>query len=75
MADKKKLFYVVRYQLDQPFNLKAKFDGQIRAFENLGFDVYYLAFDAEHFYLVNGDRKQVIGKTHFGIPGYFHTLC
>ena len=71
----KKLFYVVRYQLDKPFNLKAKFDGQIRAFENLGFDVYYPAFDAAHFYLMNGHQKRVIGKTHFGIPGYFHTLC
>lgn len=71
----KKLLYIVRYQLDTPFNLKAKFDGQIRAFENLGFDVYYLAFDATRFYLMNGHQKRVIGKTHFGIPGYFHTLC
>lgn len=75
MSEKKKLLYVVRYQLDKPFNLKAKFDGQLRAFENLGFDVYYLAFDAAHFYLVNGDEKRVIGKTHFEIPRYFHTLC
>lgn len=75
MAEKKKLLYVVRYQLDKPFNLKAKFDGQIRAFENLGFDVYYLTFDEASFYLMNGTRKRVIGKTHFNIPGYFHTLC
>ena len=71
----KKLLYVVRYRLDKPFNLKAKFDGQIRSFENLGFDVYYLAFDEKHFYLINGGKKTVIGNTHFGIPGYFHTLC
>lgn len=75
MADKKKLLYVVRYQLDKPFNLKAKFDGQIRSFENLGFDVFYLAFDQWCFYLVNGDEKTIIGRTHFNIPGYFHTLC
>ncbi len=75
MEKKKKLLYIVRYQLDKPFNLKAKFDGQIRAFENLEFDVYYLAFDESHFYLVNGGNKTVVGKTHFGIPGYFHTLC
>ena len=71
----KKLLYVVRYRLDNQFNLKAKFDGQICAFENLGFDVYYIAFDERHFYLMNGQQKQVIGKTRFGIPGYFHTLC
>lgn len=75
MGEKKKLLYVVRYQLDKPFNLKAKFDGQLRSFEKLGFDVYYPAFDASHFYLVNGSEKRVIGKTHFEIPGYFHTLC
>lgn len=75
MAPKKKLLYVVRYQLDKSFNLKAKFDGQIRAFENLGYDVYYLGFDAQHFYLINGNDKTVVGKTHFNIPGYFHTLC
>lgn len=75
METGKKLLYVVRYQLDKEFNLKAKFDGQIRAFENLGFDVYYLAFDSTTFYLVNRDHKTPIGKTLFGIPGYYHTLC
>ena len=75
MNEKKKLLYVVRYRLDKSFNLKIKFDGQIRAFENLGFDVYYLAFDEKHFYLMNGSNKTVVGKTHFNLPGYFHTLC
>lgn len=74
MNEKKKLFYIVRYQLDQPFNLKAKFDGQLRAFENLGFDVYYLAFDASNFYMVNNGQKTVVGKTHFRVPGYLHSM-
>lgn len=74
MADRKKLLYIVRYQLDKPFNLKAKFDGQIRAFENLGFDVYYLAYDEAHFYLMHGHEKTVIGDTHFKIPMYVHSL-
>ena len=39
----KKLLYVVRYRLDKPFNLKAKFDGQIRAFEKLGKEATVLA--------------------------------
>lgn len=73
MSEKKKLFYIVRYQLDKPFNLKAKFDGQLRAFENLGFDVYYLAFDAENFYLVNNGKKTVVGKTCFRFPAYYHS--
>ena len=75
MEEKKKLLYVVRYPIYEDFNLKGKFDGQIRAFEKLGFDVYYLAFDQAHFYLMNEKQKCVIGKTHFAIPGYFHTLC
>lgn len=74
MNGKKKLFYVVRYQLDAAFNLKTKFDGQLRAFENLGFDVYYLAFDSANFYLVNKGKKTVVGKTHFGFPSYLHTM-
>lgn len=71
----KKLLYIVRYPLDEPFNLKAKFDGQLAAFRDLGFDVYHLGFDRQHFYLLHDGSRQIIGKTHFGIPGYFHTLC
>lgn len=75
MGSKKKLLYVVRYQLGKSFHLKAKFDGQLRAFETLGFDVFYLSFDEKHFYLMNGNQTRVIGNSHFRIPGYFHTLC
>lgn len=74
MNEKKKLFYIVRYRLDQPFNLKAKFDGQLRAFEDLGFDVYYLAFDAAHFYMIHKGQKTVVGNTHFRVPGYLHSM-
>lgn len=73
MADKK-LLYIVRYQLDKDFNLKAKFDGQMHAFQNLGFEVWYLGFDAEYFYLIHRGGKEIIGKTHFQIPAYLHTL-
>lgn len=74
MENKKKLLYITRYSLHQSFNLQKKFDGQISAFRNLGFDVYYIGFDEKNLYLVNGDKKTVIGKTHFSFPSYLHTL-
>ena len=73
MAETKKLLYITRYSIHQDFNLKAKFDGQLNAFRNLGFDTYFIGFDQKHFYLVNGDKKTIVGKTHFGIPSYLHT--
>ncbi|MBE6949651.1 MAG: glycosyltransferase family 4 protein [Ruminococcaceae bacterium] len=74
MARKKKLLYIMRYRLDESFNLKAKFDGQLNAFKNLGFDVSCIAFDSTSFYVISGDKKEVVGKTHFGFPSYIHTL-
>lgn len=73
MAETKKLLYITRYSIHQDFNLKAKFDGQLNAFRNLGFDTYFIGFDQRYFYLVNGDKKTIVGKTHFGIPSYLHT--
>ena len=73
MEKAKKLLYITRYSVDQEFNLKKKFDGQLSAFRNLGFDVYYIGFDREHLYLIHGDHKSVYGKTHFRIPSYLHT--
>ncbi len=69
----KKLLYIVRYPLDDPFNLKAKFDGQLRAFTRLGYDVCYLAFDKNHFYLVNGGQNTPVRKINTRLPLYFHT--
>ena len=69
----KKLLYITRYSLYEEFNLKKKFDGQLSAFRNLGYDVYFIGFDRKHLYLVHNDEKTVYGKTHFGVPSYLHT--
>lgn len=74
MNNRKKLLYITRYSLHQEFNLKKKFDGQIKAFCNLGFDVYFIGFDKKNLYLINNEKKTVLGKTHFGFPSYLHTL-
>lgn len=64
----------MRYDLSDDFNLKQKFDGQLTAFTNMGFNTFFIAFDRKYFYLVNGNSKKIIGKTHFCIPAYIHTL-
>ena len=73
MNDKKKILYITRYSINEPFNLKNKFDGQLVAFSNLGFDVYFIGYDRNNLYLINGDKKIVYGKTHFAVPSYLHT--
>lgn len=71
--EKKKLLYIVRYPAYENFNLKGKFDGQLKAFENLGLDVYYLTFDRQYFYLVHGTEQTKVGRATCGLPMYFHT--
>ena len=74
MGQSKKLLYITRYSLDEEFNLKKKFDGQLSAFRNLGYDVYFIGFDRKNLYLVHNDEKTVCCKTHFGLPLYLHTF-
>ena len=73
MEQSKKLLYITRYSVDEAFNLKKKFDGQLAAFSNLGFDVYYIGYDRNYLYLIHNNEKTVCGKTHFFVPSYLHT--
>lgn len=70
---KKKILYIVRYPDGENFNLKGKFDGQLKAFENLGLDVYHLVYDRDHFYLVHRGEKQRVCRATTRMPLYFHT--
>lgn len=72
--NKKRLLYITRYRVDKPFNLQKKFDGQMAAFRNLGFDVFFIGFDSKHLYLINNDVRKEIGKAHMSIPHYEHTM-
>ena len=74
MKSEKRLLYVVRYPLYAGFHLKQKFDGQIKAFNQLGYQTLFIAFDKKHFYLLDGEKKTVIGNTHFILPNYYHTF-
>lgn len=73
MEKQKKILYITRYSIDEPFNLKKKFDGQLAAFRSLGYDVYYIGYDRNHLFLIHDDDKTEYGKTHFWIPSYLHT--
>lgn len=74
MEKAKKLLYIVRYPLFEGFHLKQKFDGQLNAFRQLGYHTLFIGFDKQFFYLVDDDKKTVVGKTRFWIPNYFHTF-
>ena len=73
MDNGKKILYIVRYPLNENFNLKGKFDGQLAAFRNLNMDVYYLGFDEKHFYLIHNEEKEIVSPTTSWVPMYFHT--
>lgn len=73
MEKQKRILYITRYSIDEPFNLKKKFNGQLAAFRSLGYDVYYIGYDRNHLYLIHDDDKTEYGNTHFRIPSYLHT--
>lgn len=74
MDNKKTLLYIMRYPMYEGFNLKQKFDGQLNAFRQLGYHTLFIGFDKKFFYLVDGDKNAIVGKTHFHVPNYFHTF-
>ncbi len=64
----KRILFLMRYPLDDAYNLKMKFAGQMQACVNLGFDVSYIGYDADNLYLIsaNSGKKQKTASTHFG---------
>lgn len=69
-----KVLFVMKYPLVDSYSVKGKFNGQMKAVERLGYDVYYLAFDHEAFYLVNKDEHKIIKNVKFAkSKHYIHT--
>lgn len=64
----KSVLFLMRYPLYDAYNLKQKFDGQLQAAVNLGYNVYFFAYDKKNIYLVNKnkDTRQKICRTRFG---------
>ena len=64
----KSILFIMRYPLHQKHHLKQKFDGQMQACVNLGYQVYHIAYDNKKEYFVdyNTGKKTVVGKVRFG---------
>ena len=64
----KSILFIMRYPLQQKHHLKQKFDGQMQACVNLGYQVYHFGYDKRNVYFidVNRDSKEIVGKVHFG---------
>ena len=71
---KKKILFLMKYPLDDIYSIKIKFNGQMNAVKRLGYEVYYIAYDKNYTYLINGERREIIKKICFGgMKGYIHT--
>ena len=62
-----RVLFLMRYPIDESYNLKLKFMGQMRACANLGYDVSYIGYDKNNYFLIslNGGSKIKVAKTHF----------
>ncbi|MBE6679623.1 MAG: glycosyltransferase [Ruminococcaceae bacterium] len=73
----KSVLFLMRYPLEEAYNLKQKFDGQMQAVVNLGYRVFHFAYDQKNIYLVNvneGTRERVASTTFGGFGRYRSTL-
>lgn len=69
-----RILFVMKYPIVDPYSLKNKFNGQIKASMELGHDVYYLGYDHNNFYLINDREKEIVKKIWFGNnKRYIHT--
>ena len=68
------ILYIMKYPLEDDYDLKTKFDGQINAMTTLGHEVYYIAYDHKNVFLIHGKQKKQIKKILFGTTKfYIHT--
>lgn len=65
----------MKYPFFQNENLKSKFDAQMTAVKELGYQVYYIGWDGKGMYLCNEEDRILIRKTALSwIPNYYHTV-
>lgn len=71
----KNLLFLMRYPLEDAYNLKQKFDGQLQSAVNLGYNVFHLAYDHKNVYLINVNEqtKEKICSTTFGSLGAYRS--
>lgn len=74
----KSIFFLMKYPTCVPETLKRKFNGQMNACIQLGYEAWYLEWDGAAFHLVcmnTGEKKHVMNTTQ-KLPKekYYHTL-
>lgn len=71
-----KILFVMKYPLVDAYSVKDKFNGQMRAAEQLGYEVWFVGFDASGMYLIHRGEKKLIKKLTMGnFSHYIHTLA
>lgn len=69
------ILFVEKYTLHRMDNLRPKFDGQIAATRNLGYDVSHLGWDETGVWLVRGEERKRLVRSPFAGKGWYeHTL-
>ena len=72
--NKKSILFIMKYPLKLPYNLKMKFDGQMHAARQLGYDVCHIAWDNRYVYLIEANKRTIVKKARFAVKGwYMHT--
>lgn len=61
----KTVFMFMLFDLNNISSIEYKFIQQIIAFKNLGFNVYYIGYRKNYFYIINNDTEIEIGKILF----------
>ncbi len=73
----KSILFLMRYPLEEKYNLKQKFDGQMQSVVSLGYTVYHFAYDKKCIYLVNvntGEKKKIAATTCGSLGNYRSTF-
>jgi glycosyltransferase involved in cell wall biosynthesis len=69
-----KILFIMKYPLADFYSVKGKFNGQMKAAQSLGHDVYYIAYDHQAVYCMHGKGKKPIKTIRFGGSRlYLHT--
>ncbi len=53
-----KVLFIMRYPLDEIHHLQNKFNGEMQAMVNLGYEVFHLGYSSEGVFLVNVNTKE-----------------
>lgn len=73
----KTVFFLMKYSTIFKESLLQKFEGQMEGMQMLGYEVWYIEWDGENFYLVNWNsqyRKLIKTVKCFNKRRYYHTL-